>query len=62
MLGIPLLPSIIQLFSVAIGYIPESPASLLQKNKREEAREVLSLFYEDEYLSQIVEEKEQQIF
>ena len=62
MLAIPLLPSIIQLIGVAIGYIPESPASLLLKNKREAAKDVLALFYEDDYLTQIVEEKEKAIF
>lgn len=62
MLAIPLLPSLIQLFCIAIGYIPESPVSLLIKNKRDEARKVLSLFYEDQHLNMIVEEKEKDIF
>jgi len=44
-LGIPLLPSIFQLFFILIGYIPESPHSLIIKNRKETAREVLSLFY-----------------
>lgn len=45
-LGIPLIPSILQLFFIAIGYIPESPHSLITKNRKESAREVLGLFYE----------------
>lgn len=54
-LGIPLLPSIFQLFFILIGYIPESPHSLIIKNRKESAREVLTLFYEDSYVDQMVE-------
>lgn len=54
-LGIPLLPSIFQLFFILIGYIPESPHSLIIKNRKESAREVLTLFYEESYVDQMVE-------
>lgn len=53
-LGIPLLPSIFQLFFIMIGYIPESPHSLIIKNRKETAREVLSIFYEESYVDQMV--------
>lgn len=46
MLGLGLLPSLFQLFFILIGFIPESPFSLIIKNKKEEARDVLTLFYE----------------
>jgi MFS family permease len=45
-LAVPLLPSLLQLLFIAVGYIPESPHSLITKNRKESAREVLSLFYE----------------
>jgi hypothetical protein len=35
MFGIALLPSLFQLFFIAIGYLPESPHSLIIKNKKE---------------------------
>ena len=58
MFGIGLLPSIIQLICVMIGYIPESPFSLINKNRKAEAVEVLSIFYEEEYIQEILAEKE----
>jgi MFS family permease len=61
-LGIPLLPSLVQLFFIAINYIPESPHSLIIKNRKDTAREVLSLFYEESYVDQLVEERESAIF
>ena len=61
-LGIPLLPSIFQLFFILIGYIPESPHSLIIKNRKETAREVLSIFYEESFVDQMVEERESAIF
>lgn len=47
MFGIGLLPSLIQIFLIFIGYIPESPSSLIIKNRRDDARAVLALFYEE---------------
>jgi MFS family permease len=38
MLAVPALPSILQLFFIIIGFIPESPYSLIVKNRREDAR------------------------
>ncbi len=35
LLGIPLLPSVFQLFFIMIGYIPESPHSLIVKNRKD---------------------------
>lgn len=61
-LGIGLLPSILQLLFIAIGYIPESPHSLIIKNRKETAREVLALFYEESFVDQMVEERESAIF
>jgi heme/copper-type cytochrome/quinol oxidase subunit 4 len=61
-LGIPLLPSIIQLFFIAIDYIPESPHSLIIKNRKDTAREVLALFYEEAFVDQLVEDRESAIF
>lgn len=61
-LAIPLLPSIIQLFFILIGYIPESPHSLILKNRKDTAREVLTLFYEESFVDQLVEERESAIF
>lgn len=55
-------PSIIQLLLLFIGYIPESPHSLIFKNKRAEAGEVLSLFYEDGYVNIILDERERSVF
>jgi MFS transporter, SP family, xylose:H+ symportor len=62
MLGMAALPNLIQLLFVFIGYIPESPSSLILKNRREEARDVLGLFYEEEYVNVILEEREKEIF
>lgn len=45
MLIIPIIPSILQLIFIGAGYIPESPYSLIVKNRREQAREVLGIFY-----------------
>ena len=50
------------LFFIAIGYIPESPHSLIVKNRKETAREVLALFYEDSFVDQMVEDQESAIF
>jgi hypothetical protein len=61
-LGIPLLPSLFQLLFIGVGYIPESPHSLIIKNRKESAREVLNLFYEDSYVDQMVEDRESAIF
>lgn len=61
-LGIGLVPSVLQLFFIAIGYIPESPHSLIVKNRKETAREVLALFYEDSFVDQMVEDRESAIF
>ena len=47
MLSLGMLFSLVQLFLIACGYIPESPTSLILKNRKEEAKEVLSLFYQD---------------
>jgi len=46
MFGIGLLPSLIQILLIFIGYIPESPYTLITKNRRDDARAVLALFYE----------------
>lgn len=54
MLIIPVLPSILQLFFIFIGFIPESPYSLIVKNRREQARDVLGIFYEEQYVEQIL--------
>lgn len=62
MLAIPMLPSIIQLLFIIGGYIPESPHSLILKNRREQARDVLGLFYEEQFVEKILEEKESAIF
>jgi hypothetical protein len=62
MFGIGLLPSIIQILLVFIGYIPESPYSLIIKNRRDDARAVLALFYEEEYVNGILEEREKAIY
>ncbi len=61
-LAVPLLPSILQLFFIAIDYIPESPHSLILKNRKDTAREVLALFYEESFVDQLVEERESSIF
>jgi MFS transporter, SP family, xylose:H+ symportor len=58
MFGISCLPSLIQLFFLVIGYIPESPYSLIIKNRRDEARDVLSLYYKEEFVDKILEEKD----
>ncbi len=34
-LGVPLLPSLLQLLFIACGYIPESPHSLIAKNRKD---------------------------
>jgi hypothetical protein len=60
MFGISCLPSLIQLFFLVIGYIPESPYSLIIKNRRDEARDVLSLYYKEEFVTKILEEKDKQ--
>jgi len=46
MCALPLVAPVLQLFFIAIGYIPESPYSLIVRNRRENARDVLALFYE----------------
>ena len=51
-LGIPIIPSIIQLFLIAIGYIPESIHSLILKNRKEPAYSVVSLFYMESFVDQ----------
>jgi len=61
-LAVPLLPSLLQLFFIAIDYIPESPHSLILKNRKDTAREVLALFYEESYVDQLVEDRESAIF
>ena len=45
MLLLPLVGPFIQMFFLAFGYIPESPYSLIVRNRRENARDVLALFY-----------------
>lgn len=62
MFGLALLPSIIQIILIFIGYIPESPYSLISKNRRDEARAVLALFYEEEFVNGILEEREKAIY
>ena len=62
MLGVAALPSLIQLIVIFTGYIPESPYTLIVKNKKEEAKEVIGLFYEEEYVNGILEEKEKEIY
>ena len=62
MFGLGLLPSIIQIILVFIGYIPESPYSLITKNRREDAKAVLALFYEEEFINTILEEREKAIY
>ena len=47
MLGMTAIPCLIQLLLIAIGYIPESPYTLIVKNKKEEAKKVIALFYEE---------------
>jgi hypothetical protein len=54
MLIVPVLPSLLQLIFIAVGFIPESPYSLIIKNRREQARDVLSIFYEEQYVEQIL--------
>lgn len=61
-LAIPLLPSLLQLLFIAVGYIPESPHSLILKNRKDTAREVLALFYEEAFVDQLVEDRESAIF
>lgn len=56
------MPSVFQLFFIAVGYIPESPHSLIIKNRKDTAREVLALFYEESFVDQLVEERESAIF
>ena len=51
MLGLSNLPGVIQLILIFVGYIPESPTSLIKKNRREDAKKVLSIFYQDEYVN-----------
>jgi len=47
MLSLGMFAPVVQLLLILVGYIPESPTSLILKNKKEEAKEVLSLFYQD---------------
>ena len=56
-LGVPIIPSIIQLFLIAVGYIPESLHSLILKNRKESAHQVISLFYMDSFVDQVLAEK-----
>ena len=46
MFGLALIPSVIQLILLLVGYIPESPIYLIEKNQRDEAKESLAAFYE----------------
>ena len=54
MLGLGLLCPFIHLICIVTGYLPESPHSLILKNRKEQAENVLSLFYQDEYVTQIL--------
>jgi hypothetical protein len=54
MLIIPIIPSIVQLICIGVGFIPESPYSLIIKNRRDEARDVFRLFYDEQYVEQIL--------
>jgi MFS family permease len=62
MLGLAMLPHLILLIFTFVGYIPDSPSSLIVRNKREEARDVLALFYQEEYVNVILEEREKTIY
>lgn len=57
MLIISVLPGLFQILMVLIGYIPESPVYLIEKNQNDKAKEVMSLFYKEEYLETALENK-----
>lgn len=57
MLALPAAGPLLQMFFLAFGYIPESPYSLIVRNRRENARDVLALFYQEEFVNQILEDK-----
>ena len=62
MLALPAVGPILQMIFLAFGYIPQSPYSLIVRNRRENARDVLALFYEQEYVNLILEDREKAVF
>jgi hypothetical protein len=52
---------IIQSVLLLINYVPESPNSLIAKNKNEEAREVIGEFILPDFVEQTFKEKQLQV-
>lgn len=61
MLIISVLPGLLQILMVLIGYIPESPVYLIEKNRNDQAKEVMSLFYKDEFVDVALENKVREV-
>jgi hypothetical protein len=49
-------PCIIQIIAILTGYLPQSPMSLIQQGKMDEAREVLGLFNTEDVLDDVLAE------
>jgi hypothetical protein len=49
-------PCIIQIIAIVTGFLPESPMSLIQQGKMDEARDVLGMFNVEEVLNEVLAE------
>ena len=61
MLIISVLPGLLQILMVLVGYIPESPVYLIEKNRNDKAKEVMSLFYKEEFVDMALENKVREV-
>jgi ABC-type dipeptide/oligopeptide/nickel transport system permease component len=51
------LPIVILIILVLIRFIPESPNSLILKNRNEEAKKVIGLFHQSNFIEEIYQHK-----
>lgn len=60
--GVAAIPCLVQTILILLGFIPESPRSLLQQNRREEAMKVFLEFYPEEKAEELLKDRELSIF
>ena len=55
------IPIIIQLFLLFFNFVPESPNSLIKKNKNEEAKEVIAMFTLPSFVEDALKQKRMEV-